>query len=289
MEAATGGQLLKAVEEACLDEVRFALGDDEFRPSPALWFDGVSRSSAGSPRFADRLCLKLRKLLQNILDSALQLVYIFSILDSLRASLSLEKSPANGAGIRRVKSTHLEQLDQLAARQFRATQAPTIALSGRSLPLVYKVISTLVSPPHAVALFVLDLEGRFDATRLTCADDDLQHVYVQQPPCDQVSSTNVEAIRSIISDAEHFMIYDKSSAASLSREFWGTIVLGGLGAGDLVAAWKGWLRVEREHVADYSMRITLEEAFERRSDRQEVVDRAGWVAASQWGRFVFLE
>ncbi|KAL7816288.1 hypothetical protein V8C26DRAFT_100392 [Trichoderma gracile] len=231
MEAAMGGQLLKAVEEASLDE----------------------------------------------------------ILDSLRTSLALEKTPASGVGSGRVKLTHLDDLDQLAARQFRATQAPTIALSGRSLPLVYQVISTLVSPPHSMALFVLDIEGRFDATRLNCADDDLQHVYVQQPPCDEGSSTNVEAIRSLISDAEHFMIYDKTSAASLSREFWGTIVLGGLGAGDLVAAWKGWLHVERDHVAEYSMRITLEEAFEKRSDRQEVVDRTGWVAASQWGRFVFLE
>ncbi|PTB64528.1 hypothetical protein BBK36DRAFT_1135828 [Trichoderma citrinoviride] len=231
MEAAMGGQLLKAVEEASLDE----------------------------------------------------------ILDSFRASLALEKTPASGTGTGRVKLTHLDQLDQLAARQFRATQAPTIALSGRSLPLVYKVISTLVSPPHSRALFVLDLEGRFDATRLTCADNDLQHVYVQQSPCDESSGTDLEVIRSFISDAEHFMIYDRASAASLSREFWGTIVLGGMGAGDLVAAWKGWLHVEREHVAEYSMRITLEEAFERRSDRQEAVDRSGWVAASQWGRFVFLE
>ncbi|KAL7811537.1 hypothetical protein V8C44DRAFT_100212 [Trichoderma aethiopicum] len=231
MEAAMGGQLLKAVEEASLDE----------------------------------------------------------ILDSFRASLALEKTPAGGAGTGRVKITHLDELDQLAARQFRATQAPTIALSGRSLPLVYKVISTLVSPPHSMALFVIDLEGRFDATRLTCADDALQHVYVQQPPCDESSSTNVEAIRSLISDAEHFMIYDRCSAVSLSREFWGSIVLGGLGAGDLTAAWKGWLHVEREHIAEYSTRITLEEAFERRSNRQDVVDRAGWVAASQWGKYVFLE
>ncbi|ETS00324.1 hypothetical protein M419DRAFT_36734 [Trichoderma reesei RUT C-30] len=231
MEAAMGGQLLKAVEEARLDE----------------------------------------------------------ILDSFRASLALEKTPASGTGSGRVKRTHLDELDQLAARQFRATQAPTIALSGRSLPLIYKVISTLVSSPHSMALFVLDLEGRFDATRLTCADDDLQHVYVQQPPCDEISSTSVEAMRSYISEAEHFMIYDQSSAASLSREFWGTIVLGGLGAGDLVAAWKGWLHVEREHVPEYSTRITLEEAFERRPERQEVVDRTGWAATSQWGRYVFLE
>lgn len=140
-----------------------------------------------------------------------------------------------------------------------------------------------------MALFVLDLDGRFDATRLTCTDDDLQHVYVQQPPYDEGSNTNVEHIRSLISDAERFMVYDGSSAASLSREYWGTIVLGGLGAGDLVAGWKGWLHVERDHVAEYSMRLSMEEAFDRRSDRQEVVDSAGWAAVSQWGKFTFLE
>ncbi|KAL7913338.1 hypothetical protein GGI35DRAFT_287271 [Trichoderma velutinum] len=229
MEAAIGGQLLKAVEEASLEE----------------------------------------------------------ILDSFRSSLAIEKTQAVGTGTRRVKGTHLDELDHLAGRQFRATQAPTISVSGRSLPLIYKVISTLVSPPHSMALFVLDLDGRFDATRLTCTDDDLQHVYVQQPPYDESSSTDVELIRSLIEDAERFLVYDCSSAASLSREFWGTMVLGGLGAGDLVAGWKGWLHVDRDHVAEYSMRLTMEEAFERRSNRQEVVDSAGWVAASPWGKFTF--
>ncbi|EHK25029.1 uncharacterized protein TRIVIDRAFT_30123, partial [Trichoderma virens Gv29-8] len=209
------------------------------------------------------------------------------ILDSFRSSLAPEKTQASGTSTRRVKITHLDQLDHLAARQFRATQAPTISVSGRSLPLIYKVISTLVSPPHSMALFVLDLDGRFDATRLACTDDDLQHVYVQQPPYDESSSTNIELIRSLIADAERSMVYEGASAVSLSREFWGSIVLGGLGAGDLVAGWKGWLHVERDHVAEYSMRVTMEDAFERRSDRQEVVDTAGWAAASPWGKFTF--
>ncbi|RFU79532.1 peptidase m43, pregnancy-associated plasma-a [Trichoderma arundinaceum] len=211
------------------------------------------------------------------------------ILDSFRAALPLEKTQAIGASARRVKSTHLDELDLVAARQFRATQAPTISISGRSLPLIYKIIPTIVSPPHSMAVFVIDFEGRFDATRLTCADDDLQHVYVQQPPYDEGSNINAEHVRSLISEAEHFMIYEDSSAASLSREWWGTIVIGGLGGGDLVAGWKGWLHVERDHVPEYSMRATMEEAFDGRPGRQEVVDSAGWAAVSQWGRFTFKE
>lgn len=140
-----------------------------------------------------------------------------------------------------------------------------------------------------MALFILDFDGRFDATRLTCPEDDLQHVYVQQPPYIEGSNTNVDHIRSLLADAERFMIYGDSSAASRTREWWGTIVLGGLGAGDLVTGWKGWLHVERDSVPEYSLRVALEEAFERRSDRQEVVDRTGWAATSQWGRFTFEE
>ncbi|KAH6610994.1 peptidase m43 [Trichoderma cornu-damae] len=231
MEAATGGRLLKAVEEVKLEE----------------------------------------------------------ILDSFRAAFSPERTQASGLSTRRVKRTHLDELDLLAVRQFRDTQAPTISVSGRSLQLIYKIVSTIVSPPHSMAMFVLDLDGRFDATRLTCTDDDLQHVYVQQPPYSEGSNTNMERIRSLISDAERFMIYEASSAASLSREWWGTIVVGGLGAGDLVAGWKGWLHVERDHVPAYSLRTTMEEAFEGRPRRQEAVDSAGWAATSQWGEFTFLE
>ncbi|UKZ59857.1 uncharacterized protein TrAtP1_001149 [Trichoderma atroviride] len=209
------------------------------------------------------------------------------ILDSLRAALPIQTAQTGGTGTRRIKTTHLDDLDQVAARQFRATQAPTISISGRSLPLVYKIISTLVSPPHSLALFVLDFDGRFDATRLTCAEQDLQHVYVHQPPYSEGSNTNAEHIRSLIADAERFMVYEDDSAASRTREWWGTIVLGGLGAGDLVAGWKGWLHVDRDNVAEYSLRVTLEDAFERRSDRQEVVDRTGWAATSQWGGIYF--
>lgn len=85
------------------------------------------------------------------------------------------------------------------------------------------------------------------------------------------------------------MLYGEASRASAGREWWGTIVLGGLGAGDVIAGWKGWLRVDRESVRGFALGISAEEALEQRARRQDVVDEAGWAATSQWGSFVFLE
>jgi hypothetical protein len=35
--------------------------------------------------------------------------------------------------------------------------------------------------------------------------------------------------------------------------------------------------------------MSVEEALQRRSARQEAVDAAGWAAESQWGGFVFKD
>lgn len=85
------------------------------------------------------------------------------------------------------------------------------------------------------------------------------------------------------------MLYGDASRASAGREWWGTIVLGGLGAGDVVAGWKGWLRVDRESVRGFALGISAEEALEQRERRQDAVEAAGWAATSQWGGFVFRD
>ena len=65
------------------------------------------------------------------------------------------------------------------------------------------------------------------------------------------------------------------------------MVLGGLGAGDLVAGWKGWLRVDREAVRPFPPGISVEEALLQRDARNKAVQAAGWEVSSPWGGFVF--
>lgn len=220
--------------------------------------------------------------------------------------LTTVRSAASGTNVRRdpVKLTHIQELDELAARHFRVTQAPAIAISGRYLSLVYKVASTLVSPPHELALLVIDLEGRFDATRLSCTDEDATHIYVHrldygdginehvpedEPSHDSTTSLSQEQLREMVSGADDFFLYSTVASPSAGRACWGTIVVGDVGAGDAVAGWKGWLRVDRETTRGFSLGTSVEDALRRRSARQDVADAAGWAAESPWGKFVFHE
>ncbi|KJZ72473.1 hypothetical protein HIM_08142 [Hirsutella minnesotensis 3608] len=217
------------------------------------------------------------------------------ILNSLRAALP-DPASLNGIPSRpgRPKTTYLEELDKIAARRFRDNQAGAVSVSGRALPLVYKLISTLIAPPHRYAVLVVDVDGRFDPTCLTCDNDDgdsqgdnaVRHVYVQRP-----ARASPEHLRALVADAEAFMLYDASARPSRARPWWGTIVVGGggLGVGDVVAAWKGWLRVDRAEVPSFALGITADEALAQREARQDAVDAAGWAATSPWGSFVFHE
>ncbi|KAK5990957.1 hypothetical protein PT974_09232 [Cladobotryum mycophilum] len=209
------------------------------------------------------------------------------ILDDLRRTLDADQNQHNLNHVRYVKPTYLGELDDLVVRHFRATQVPNLSICGRNLPLLYKIISTLISMPHKMSLFVLDLEGRFDATCLDCTETDLQHVYVQQPGRDAGTGNNADYVRSFVAEAETFMLYSDVARTSISRKWWGTIVVGGLGAGDLIAGWRGWLRIDREHVPEFAPGISAETAYERRPTRQEAVDAAGWAATSRWGNLIF--
>ncbi|KAI8673625.1 hypothetical protein NCS55_00683300 [Fusarium keratoplasticum] len=182
------------------------------------------------------------------------------------------------------KLTHIQPLDEIAARHFQATKAAGISISGRHLPLLYKLISTLIGPPHFYAVLVIDLEGRFDATRLTGSPSHTRHVYVQRP-----ARGTQEQLRALVAEAEGVLLYGDTAQASAGREWWGTVVVGGHGAGDVTASWKGWLRVDRENVRGFTLGISAEEALEQRGQRQGVVEAAGWAATSQWGGFTFKE
>ena len=161
---------------------------------------------------------------------------------------------------------------------------------------MYRIASTLVSSPHHFALLIIDLDGRFDPSRLSCAEEDARHVYVQRPAQQvrPVGGENPEvsltsASGPVKADADVHMLYGAATAASATRQWWGTILVGGLGPGDLTAGWKGWLRVDREKVPGFPLGISVERALEQREARQAVVDTARWSADSLWGGFAFDE
>lgn len=168
-------------------------------------------------------------------------------------------------------------------------------MTGRQLPLIYALISALVSAPHDKTVLVLDTQHRFDATRLTCDPENLRHVYVHRPALRHAMSgshsggagTGPEQVRELVAAAENWMLYGGHDSGA--REWWGTIVVGALGAGDVTAAWKGWLRVDRDNVPGFSLGCSAKEAMADRQRRQEAVDAAPWAASSQWGSSTFVE
>lgn len=184
--------------------------------------------------------------------------------------------------LRTVKKTGIQELDEIVAYHFQSTKVATISITGRYLPLIYKIVSQIVSEPEPMSVLVVDLDSRFQAARLPCSEDDLRHIYVLRPP-----RASPQELREMISGADKFLLYNTVAQASANRVWWGTIVLGGLGAGDITAGWKGWLRVDREEVRPFPPGISLEEALKQRDARQAAVDAAGWLVSSSWGSFTF--
>ncbi|OHW99766.1 hypothetical protein CSPAE12_01571 [Colletotrichum incanum] len=215
------------------------------------------------------------------------------ILNAFRTALSPDASSFSKAN--HPKAYPIPGLDVLVARNFRATKSAPLAVTGRHLPLIYTLISTLVSPPHDKTVLVLDTEHRFDATRLVCSLENIRHVYVHRPACRGIpgqhggssAGTGPEQVRELVAAAENWMLYGDHDSSG--REWWGTIVIGALGAGDVTAAWKGWLRIDRDNVPGFSFGCSVKEAMTDRQRRQKAVDVAPWAASSQWGSFTFTE
>ncbi|TPX16549.1 uncharacterized protein E0L32_003843 [Thyridium curvatum] len=87
-------------------------------------------------------------------------------------------------------------LNELAERHLRATSSPTLSVSGRHLPLLYKLVSTLVARPHAKAVVVIDLEHRFDVSRvLQCSP------YREPPPPPPPPADGEGAVQSDVAGA----------------------------------------------------------------------------------------
>ncbi|KAI1802134.1 hypothetical protein F4811DRAFT_419407 [Daldinia bambusicola] len=200
-------------------------------------------------------------------------------------------------------------LVNIATRYHKATQStppPVLSVSGRYLPFLYHLTSTLIAEPHNYTVVIVDAEGRFDVTRLVGSRsssstnvssyparlDDLRHVYVYRPARGQ------DQVRAAVQAAGEWMLY--GAHGSRDRELWGTVVIGGGGGGgeggggasvkgDVNAGWKGWLRVEREEVEGFPAGVSVEEALRDRGRRQEVVEDAGWVASSKVGSYLWRD
>ncbi|KAJ0107448.1 hypothetical protein J7T55_009413 [Diaporthe amygdali] len=243
---------------------------------------------------------------------------------------------AQGPSSSKVKSYPIQDLDRLVAQHFRATQSGPLSLSGRHLPLIYLLVATLIAPPYNKAVVIIDIDARFDITRVTqCAPhqagpvpdgsnaaedhsdtlgqhknadqaaegrtegqatvaparqvtaEDLKHVHVYRP-----ARGSPAHIREVLSSAEHHMLYSRH--ASIAREWWGVIIIGGgsptaLGSemANVTTGWRGWLRVDREDIRGFGMGMSIEEALLDRDRRQRAVHEAGWTASCAWGGFTF--
>lgn len=88
----------------------------------------------------------------------------------------------------------------------------------------------------------------------------------------------------MVERGEKWIVY--GAHGSKGREWWGTIVVGGLG-GDVCGGWRGWLRVDREQRGGFGRIVSAEEALLER-DRGEG-EPATWVVSSEWGGFRFNE
>ncbi|KAM7184973.1 hypothetical protein V8F33_012676 [Rhypophila sp. PSN 637] len=231
-----------------------------------------------------------------------------------------------------LKTFPIAQLDLLVQRHFRATQSAPLALTGRYHELLYVLVATLIARPHEKAVAIIDFEGRFDPLRILATapyEEDEPHKmesfpesvdqskmqndtnakqYVRQADLDHVHIMrpirgDAAYMAKCVASVEEYMLY--GDHPSRTREWWGTIVIGGghNPAGNPVASasaqvavtagwkgWKGWLRVDRaasDAVLGFMPGTSLEEALDAREEHQRLVEKAGWVATCPWGQFTF--
>jgi len=149
-----------------------------------------------------------------------------------------------------------------------------LEIIGRALPLLYLIVDTAVEEKLGTVV-VVDMDGRFDVSRLRC---ELQHVHMVRP--------FKGALKITLDSIDDYLLYGQHQ--SKGRELVATIVIGGQG-GDIMAGWRGWMLVEREEVAKFEPGTSVEEALVEREARQEAVESADWIASSACGEFRWKE
>lgn len=143
-----------------------------------------------------------------------------------------------------------------------------------------------MSSPRNGTIVVIDIDGRFDVSRLRCQAEDLKHVHLLRVPQRGRLKEAIERVAGYLLGTGT----GGGKHGSMGREWVGTCVNGGLG-GDVCVGWRGWLRVESEKVdvETFGTGMSVEEAMRERQRRQEVVDSRGWKAVSEWGNYRFEE
>lgn len=139
----------------------------------------------------------------------------------------------------------------------------------------------MAAPRSGVAL-VVDVDGRFDVTRLSCSREELRHVYVVRP--------GKEGTERCLEEARRWLVYGENG--SRGRELVVKVVSGGEGVkgADVVGCWRGWMRVGRGmEVEGFGEGISVQEAAREREERQEMVEGSGWKATSDYGEFRWVE
>ncbi|KAI0120964.1 hypothetical protein BJ170DRAFT_688383 [Xylariales sp. AK1849] len=212
-------------------------------------------------------------------------------------------------------SIPIPRLTTLIAKHHHAIQSappPLLSLSGRYLPFLYHLVSTLIAVPHCYAIVIIDCDWKFDVTRLVNSSTtnrtkdtgqpgavggeespksdypaqvpDLKHVYIYRPA--RSSPPAQQQTAASVAHAQSHLLY--GAHASRDRVWWGTIVVGGRG-GHVNAGWKGWMDVQRREVAGFGVGLSVEEALLERQKREESVRGRGWEARCRWGTYSFGE
>ncbi|OBT86088.1 hypothetical protein VE02_05712 [Pseudogymnoascus sp. 03VT05] len=152
---------------------------------------------------------------------------------------------------------------------------------GRYKALLYHIVSSAVSAPRSGVALVVDVDGRFDVTRLSCSEEELRHVYVVR--CGK------EGVERCLEEGRSWLVYGEHG--SKGRELGVRVVSGGEGGkgADVVGCWRGWMKVGRGAAPGFGGGISVEEAMGERGERQGVVERSGWRAESDYGQYRWVE
>ncbi|KAG4429326.1 hypothetical protein IFR05_015183, partial [Cadophora sp. M221] len=178
--------------------------------------------------------------------------------------------------------TGIPALDTLCSQHSNSNNNKKLSITGRTLPLLHKILIHLISPTYLNGtIALLDLTGRFSPSHLLSSSTstststsaststpspsltkaDLIHIHVFTPTKATLQAT--------LDSVEEYMLYGEHK--SHAREWLGTIVNGGVG-GDINLGWRGWLRVEREVTGPFGEGVGVEEVWGERERRGEVVD-----------------